>query len=72
MSDAFKPSTPTRRNMRVHHEVMVGVTSEHGTFTGWHNASTGGYAVTVEFGRTVSAAELDRAAAGVLRVASTF
>src|SRR4051812_38133315 len=43
MSDAFKPNTPTRRNTRVHHEVMVGVTSEHGAFTGWGtNLSSGG------------------------------
>src|SRR3954465_14341983 len=43
MSDSFKPNTPTRRNTRVHHEVMVGVTSEHGTFTGWGtNLSAGG------------------------------
>ena len=41
MSD--RPGTPTRRNTRVHHEVMVGVTSEHGTFTGWGtNLSSGG------------------------------
>src|SRR5207248_9679088 len=43
MSDAFKPSTPTRRSARVHHEVMVGVTSEQGTFSGWGtNLSAGG------------------------------
>lgn len=42
MSDAFKPG-PTRRNTRVHHEVMVGVTSEQGTFSGWGtNLSAGG------------------------------
>ena len=43
MSDAFKPGSPTRRSARVHHEVMVGVTSEHGTFSGWGtNLSAGG------------------------------
>ena len=43
MADSFKPSTPTRRNARVHHEVMVGVTSDQGTFTGWGtNLSAGG------------------------------
>jgi len=43
MSDAFKPGSPTRRAPRVHHEVMVGVTSEHGTFSGWGtNLSEGG------------------------------
>ena len=41
MSD--KPATPTRRSTRVHHEVMVGVTSEQETFSGWGtNLSTGG------------------------------
>ena len=43
MSDAKKPPTPTRRTARVHHEVMVGVSSEHGTFSGWGtNLSAGG------------------------------
>ena len=43
MSDSFKPGTPTRRSARVHHEVMVGVTSEQGTFSGWGtNLSAGG------------------------------
>src|SRR5437763_13171119 len=43
MSDAFKPGSPTRRSARVHHEVMVGVTSEQGTFSGWGtNLSAGG------------------------------
>jgi uncharacterized protein (TIGR02266 family) len=44
MSDGTKPGTPTRRNARVHHEVMVGVTSEQeGTFSGWGtNLSAGG------------------------------
>jgi len=43
MSDASNPSSPTRRNARVHHEVMVGVSSEAGTFSGWGtNLSVGG------------------------------
>ncbi|MGZ6143883.1 MAG: TIGR02266 family protein [Myxococcales bacterium] len=43
MSDAIKPGGPTRRNARVHHEVMVGVTSEQGIFSGWGtNLSAGG------------------------------
>lgn len=38
-----KPGTPTRRSARVHHEVMVGVTSEQETFSGWGtNLSAGG------------------------------
>jgi uncharacterized protein (TIGR02266 family) len=38
-----KPETPTRRTARVHHEVMVGVTSDHGVFSGWGtNLSVGG------------------------------
>jgi len=38
-----KPGTPTRRSNRVHHEVMVGVTSDHGVFSGWGtNLSVGG------------------------------
>jgi uncharacterized protein (TIGR02266 family) len=42
MSDA-KNLTPTRRSARVHHEVMVGVTSDDGTFSGWGtNLSVGG------------------------------
>src|SRR5438270_12972436 len=42
MSDAFKPG-PTRRSARVHHEVMVGVTSDQETFSGWGtNLSAGG------------------------------
>src|SRR2546426_9934114 len=42
-SDAIKPGSPTRRSTRLHHEVMVGVTSDHGTFSGWGtNLSTGG------------------------------
>jgi uncharacterized protein (TIGR02266 family) len=41
MSD--KPANPTRRSNRVHHEVMVGVTSEQGVFSGWGtNLSVGG------------------------------
>jgi uncharacterized protein (TIGR02266 family) len=41
MSD--NSGTPTRRNARVHHEVMVGVTSEEGIFSGWGtNLSAGG------------------------------
>ncbi len=43
MSDGSNPSTPTRRTARVHHEVMVGVSSEDGTFSGWGtNLSVGG------------------------------
>ncbi len=43
MSDSFKPGSPARRDARVHHEVMVGVTSEQGTFSGWGtNLSAGG------------------------------
>lgn len=43
MSDPSKPSTPTRRSARVHHEVMVGVSSDLGTFSGWGtNLSAGG------------------------------
>ena len=43
MSDASNPSSPTRRSARVHHEVMVGVSSEAGTFSGWGtNLSVGG------------------------------
>ena len=35
--------TPTRRSARVHHEVMVGVTSPEGSFSGWGtNLSVGG------------------------------
>ena len=42
MSDASN-SSPTRRSARVHHEVMVGVSSEEGTFSGWGtNLSVGG------------------------------
>jgi uncharacterized protein (TIGR02266 family) len=38
-----KRDTPTRRTARVHHEVMVGVTSEQDTFSGWGtNLSSGG------------------------------
>lgn len=41
MSDA--KTGPTRRTARVHHEVMVGVSSEQGTFSGWGtNLSVGG------------------------------
>ena len=41
MSD--KPVTPTRRSNRVHHEVLVGVTSDQGVFSGWGtNLSMGG------------------------------
>jgi len=41
--DAIKPGSPTRRSARLHHEVMVGVTSDQGTFSGWGtNLSTGG------------------------------
>jgi uncharacterized protein (TIGR02266 family) len=42
MSDASN-TTPTRRSARVHHEVMVGVSSQDGTFSGWGtNLSVGG------------------------------
>ena len=42
MSDGSN-SSPTRRSARVHHEVMVGVSSEEGTFSGWGtNLSVGG------------------------------
>jgi uncharacterized protein (TIGR02266 family) len=38
-----KPANPSRRDARVNHEVMVGVTSEEGTFSGWGtNLSAGG------------------------------
>jgi predicted deacylase len=43
----------------------------HGTFTGWHNATVRGRAVTVELGRTVSARRLDRVAAAVLQVGAS-
>ena len=43
MSDASNPASPTRRSARVHHEVMVGVSSEAGMFSGWGtNLSVGG------------------------------
>jgi uncharacterized protein (TIGR02266 family) len=43
MSNSFKPGSPTRRSARVHHEVMVGVSSDEGTFSGWGtNLSAGG------------------------------
>ncbi|HZX97144.1 MAG TPA: TIGR02266 family protein [Myxococcales bacterium] len=43
MTDPQKPGTPTRRNARVHHEVLVGVTSDQGRFSGWGtNLSVGG------------------------------
>jgi uncharacterized protein (TIGR02266 family) len=43
MSDASNPVSPTRKNARVHHEVMVGVSSTDGTFSGWGtNLSVGG------------------------------
>src|SRR5438445_13105309 len=43
MSDASNPASPTRRSARVHHEVMVGVSSEQGTLSGWGtNLSVGG------------------------------
>ena len=42
MSDSSN-SSPTRRSTRVHHEVMVGVSSDGGTFSGWGtNLSVGG------------------------------
>jgi uncharacterized protein (TIGR02266 family) len=38
-----KTSSPTRRSPRLHHEVMVGVTSDDGSFSGWGtNLSRGG------------------------------
>jgi len=42
----------------------------HGTFTGWVNNRTDATAVTVEFGRTASAAMIGRAARTVVRVGS--
>ena len=43
MVDAPDRDTPTRRSARVHHEVMVGISSEEGTFSGWGtNLSVGG------------------------------
>jgi len=43
MSDVVKPAGPTRRSARVKHELMVGVSSEHGTWSGWGtNFSAGG------------------------------
>jgi len=43
MVDPSHPSSPTRRSARVHHEVMVGVSSSEGTFSGWGtNLSVGG------------------------------
>jgi uncharacterized protein (TIGR02266 family) len=43
MTMVEKPVTPTRRTTRVHHEVMVGVSSDHGVFSGWGtNLSAGG------------------------------
>jgi uncharacterized protein (TIGR02266 family) len=37
------PETPTRKSARVHHEVMVGVSSDQGIFSGWGtNLSVGG------------------------------
>ena len=66
MSDASNPSSPTRRNARVHHEVMVGVSSEAGTFSGWGWQAWGGLGVPLG-GRTrligeafVNGAELAR------------
>ena len=38
-----KPISPARRSPRLHHEVMVGVTSDRGSFSGWGtNLSSGG------------------------------
>ncbi len=38
-----KPNVPARRSPRLHHEVMVGVTSDRGSFSGWGtNLSSGG------------------------------
>jgi uncharacterized protein (TIGR02266 family) len=44
MSDQpIKPGAPTRKSARVHHEFIVGVTSEHGNYSGWGtNLSMGG------------------------------
>jgi uncharacterized protein (TIGR02266 family) len=54
MSNASKPASPTRRNARVHHEVMVGVTSEAGTFSGWGtNLSVGGVFVNSQHAAAV-------------------
>ena len=45
-----KPGVPSRRNARVNHEVLVGVTSGSDTFSGWGtNLSAGG--VFVNSGR---------------------
>src|SRR5437763_754447 len=41
--DAVKPGSPTRKATRVSHEFIVGVTSEHESYSGWGtNLSTGG------------------------------
>ena len=41
--DAVKPGSPTRKSPRVHHEFIVGVTSEHESYSGWGtNLSMGG------------------------------
>ena len=41
--DSQKSPPPTRRSQRLHHEVMIGVTSEQGIFSGWGtNLSAGG------------------------------
>ena len=43
MVDPSNPSSPTRKSARVHHEVMVAVTSADGSFSGWGtNLSMGG------------------------------
>jgi uncharacterized protein (TIGR02266 family) len=56
MSDGQKTGTPTRRNARVHHEVLVGVSSEQGMFTGWGtNLSAGGVFVNSSHSAPVGA-----------------
>jgi uncharacterized protein (TIGR02266 family) len=43
MVDVVKPGSPTRKSPRVHHEFIVGVTSEHESYSGWGtNLSMGG------------------------------
>jgi uncharacterized protein (TIGR02266 family) len=43
MSDVVKPEDRSRKSARVSHEVMVGVTSDEGVWSGWGtNLSVGG------------------------------
>ena len=56
MSDVVKPESETRRNARVDHEVMVGVTSGEGTWSGWGtNLSVGGVFVNSQHSPRVGA-----------------